>query len=207
KHDPAYGDFDLQQDALGVEAFYDRVDDVLSPWPQDPTRVLHATIDALEEQVRARVLSIANGEEYVATHPDTIAMPEGAAIFETDGPWEDYATPSRDLRLLIAIDVVRAFPRKVARQPERFALAPGSVPDQVRAQLEAQLERELASRHVEYARSDGSSWRLSLADVLERAPALEVAYNPNDCVEVRWAAAAQSDEMGPCRRHAPADQA
>jgi hypothetical protein len=30
--------------------------------------------------------------EYLAKHSEVIAMPEGAAIFETDGPWEDYAT-------------------------------------------------------------------------------------------------------------------
>src|SRR6185369_14164655 len=65
---------------------------------------------ALEEQVRTRVKSVANGEDYVASHPGTIEMPSGAAIFETSGAWEDYATPSRDLRLLIAIDVVRNFP-------------------------------------------------------------------------------------------------
>jgi len=28
-------------------------------------------------------------------------MPEGEKIFETMGAWEDFATPSRDLRLLI----------------------------------------------------------------------------------------------------------
>lgn len=207
RHDPDYGDFDLQQDAFGIEAFYDRVDGILSPWLQDPTRVLHETIDALEEEVRARVRSVANGEEYVAKHPEVIAMPDGAAIFETDGPWEDYATPSRDLRLLIAIDVVRAFPQKVASRPERFVLPPGIPADQVRAALEAQLERELSSRHVDYTRSDGSPWRLSLADVIGRAQELEMAYNPNDCVEVRWGAAAPSAEVAPCRRHAPAEQA
>lgn len=205
--DARYGDFDLEQDTLGIEAFYDRVDDVLSPQPQDPARVLHALIDALEEQVRARVRSVANGEEYVAKHPEVIAMPDGAAIFETYGPWEDYATPARDLRLLIAIDVVRQFPRKVARQPERYLLPPGSSVDQAHAELEAQLEREVSARHIDYTRSDGSSWKLSLATVIERAPALEMAYNPNDCVEVRWGAPAESNEVAPCHRRALAEQA
>jgi hypothetical protein len=41
-------------------------------------------------------------------------MPDGAAIFETSGAWEDFSTPSRDLRLLIAIDVVQDFPDRVA---------------------------------------------------------------------------------------------
>jgi hypothetical protein len=47
-------------------------------------------------------------------------MPDGAAIFETSGGWEDFSTPSRDLRLLIAIDVVQNFPDRVARRPEEM---------------------------------------------------------------------------------------
>src|SRR5262245_15350504 len=120
--DPSYGDFDLQQDDLTTETFYDRVDAVLSPYPQDPERALDATLDALDEQVHARVRSVTNGEDYVAKHPEVIPMPEGAAVFETSGPWEDYATPARDLRILIAIDAVRAFPVRVTHQPDRFTL-------------------------------------------------------------------------------------
>jgi hypothetical protein len=33
-----------------------------------------------------------------------------------------------------------------------------------------------------------------------------MAYNPNDCVELRWAAPAGSDEASTCKRHAPAAQ-
>ncbi len=50
-------------------------------------------------------------------------MPDGAAIFETTGAWEDFATPSRDLRLLIAIDVVRGYPDRVARRPRSLCHA------------------------------------------------------------------------------------
>jgi hypothetical protein len=205
--DPSYGDFDLGQDDLKTEEFYDRVDAILSPRPREPARALQATLDALDEQVRARVRSVANGEDYLIKHPGVIPMPEGAAIFETAGPWEDYATPARDLRLLIAIDVTRAFPEKVERQPGLFTIPEGRTPDEVRADLDALLARELSSRHVEYARSDGSPWRLSLADLIKRAPALEMAYDPNDCVEVRWGAPAQSEEAATCHRRAPADQA
>jgi hypothetical protein len=33
-----------------------------------------------------------------------------------------------------------------------------------------------------------------------------MAYNPNDCVEIRWAAPPGSDEIKTCQRHAPAEQ-
>jgi hypothetical protein len=33
-----------------------------------------------------------------------------------------------------------------------------------------------------------------------------MAYNPNDCVELRWGAPANSDEASTCKRYAPAAQ-
>jgi hypothetical protein len=201
-----WGDYSLEQYQAGVEGFYDRVDDVLSPEPLDAAVVYRTTIDALDEQIRSRVRSVANGEAWVAAHPGRIPMPEGAAIFETTGPWEDYATPSRDLRLLVAIDVVRGFPAKAARRRERFADADAS-PADLRARLEALLAEEAATRRFTYTRSDSSPWTLTLGDVLARAEVLEVAYDPNDCVEVRWGAPPGSEEIATCRRRAPADHA
>jgi hypothetical protein len=133
-------------------------------------------------------------------------MPDGAAIFETTGAWEDFATPSRDLRLLIAIDVVRGFPDRVARRPERYAMPKDKSAADVTAELQSVLASELAARKVSYTRSDGSAWTLALKDVLDRATILEMAYNVNDCVELRWGAAEKSDEASTCKRFAPAAQ-
>jgi len=33
-----------------------------------------------------------------------------------------------------------------------------------------------------------------------------MAYNPNDCIEVRWGATEKSEECSACRRHVPASQ-
>ena len=52
----------------------------------------------------------------------------------------------------------------------------------------------------------GSKFELTLAQVVERAPKLEMAYNPNDCAEIRWGAPPKSDEAKTCRRRAPGDQ-
>ena len=46
-----YGDFSLDQSNLGVEDFYDRMDDVISPAPLDPLRAIKEAITALEESV------------------------------------------------------------------------------------------------------------------------------------------------------------
>jgi hypothetical protein len=203
---PDYGDYSLEQYEDGVEGFYDRVDAVLSPEPLDPARAFRETIDALDEQVHARIRSVANGEAYTASHRGSIPMPDGPAVFETIGPWEDFATPARDLRLLIAIDVVHDFPDRVLRRPQRFEIAAGVSPDALRGELGALLGTESRRRSFEYTRSDGSTWTLSLADVLARAEAFEMAYNPNDCVELRWGASAASEELSTCKRHRPGEQ-
>lgn len=201
-----YGDFSRDAQKLDVEAFYDKMDDVLSPRPLDPERAMMETVAALEEQVRTRVSSVDNGRRWLDKGKGPATMPDGPEIFETTGAWEDFSTPSRDLRLLIAIDVVRGFPARVARRPERYAMPPDKSPKDVEADLAKVLERELKSRSVSYPRSDGSPFTLTLAEVLARAPALETAYNPNDCAELRWGATPGSDEAATCRAHAPADQ-
>src|SRR5207244_5398946 len=116
--DPAYGDFSLEQYAAGTEGFYDRMDDLLSPTPMDPARALVETIEALDEQLQARIRSVANGEEYVARHPGMIPSPRGAAAFDTTGPREHSAAPAHALRLLTAIDVWQVFPHPAPRRPE-----------------------------------------------------------------------------------------
>jgi hypothetical protein len=203
---PQYADFSLDQTRLGVEDFYDRMEDVMSPSPLDPLHAIKETITALEEQVKARVTSVENGRKFQNSGRGDADMPEGATIFETTGAWEDFSTPSRDLRLLIAIDVVRGFPDRVARRPGRYAMPAGKSVNAVKTELDGVLASELASRKFSYSRSDGSPWTLALKDVLDRAGALEMAYNPNDCVELRWGAPEKSDEASTCRRHASSGQ-
>ena len=77
---------------------------------------------------------------------------------------------------------------------------------EVKAELQRVLTSELATRKLSYPRSDGSAWMLTLRDVIDRAVDLEMAYNPNDCVELRWGAPAKSDEASTCKRYAPAAQ-
>jgi hypothetical protein len=205
-NNPQYGDFSLDQARLGIEAFYDRMDEVMSPAPLDPFRAIKEAIAALEEQVKARVTSVENGRKFQQSGRGDAEMPDGAAIFETTGAWEDFATPARDLRLLIAIDVVRTFPDRVARRPERYAMPKEKTLADVKAELESLLASELAARKFSYPRSDGSPWTLALKDVLDRTVDLEMAYNLNDCVELRWGAPENSEEASTCKRRAPSMQ-
>jgi hypothetical protein len=189
---PQYGDFSLEQGKLGVEDFYDRMDDVMSPEPLDPLRAMKEAVAALDEQVKARVTSVENGRKFLTTARGEATMPDGAAIFETIGAWEDFATPARDLRLLIAIDVVRGFPDRVARLPERYAMPAGKSVSDVKAELQSVLGSELSARKFSYTRTDGSPWALALRDVLDRV--------------LRWGAAEKSDEAATCKHLASGAQ-
>ena len=82
----------------------------------------------------------------------------------------------------------------------------GQSVEAVKAELERVLASELAARKFSYTRSDGSEFTLSLKDVMDRAVDLEMAYNVNDCVELRWGAPDQSAEAATCKRHAPSGQ-
>jgi hypothetical protein len=203
---PEFGDFSAEQSQMPTEDFYDRMDDVMSPEPLDPMRAMADAITSLSEQIRTRVTAVENGRNHQNKAPGDTSMPDGASIFQASGAWEDFSTPARDLRLLIAIDVVRNFPDRLVRRSNRYAIPPGKSAAQVRNELQAALMSELASRKVTYTRSDGSQWTLSVKDVLDRATDLEMAYNPNDCVELRWGAPENSEEAATCRRHAPQAQ-
>jgi hypothetical protein len=200
-----YGDFSPEQSQLAIDDFYDRMDAVMSPQPLDPFSAMKGAITALEEQVNTRVGSVENGRKYQDGHGE-ITMPDGPSIFATTGAWEDFSTPARDFRLLIAIDVVRGYPDRVARHPERYAMPSGKSVADVRAEMQKVLADELAARKFSYTRSDGSAWTLTLKDVVERAGDLEMAYNPNDCVELRWGAPQTSGEAATCKRHASSAQ-
>jgi hypothetical protein len=88
-------------------------------------------------------------------------------------------SPARDFRLLIAIDVVRGFPDHVVRRAAHYAMPNGKSVAEVKSELQRVLASELASLHT------------------------QMAYNPNDCVEVRWGAPENSEEASTCKRHAP----
>jgi len=199
---PQYADFSLDQSRMSAEDFYDHMDDVMSPEPLDPVQAMTDAIASLNEQVKTRVTSVENGRKYQEKQPGEVAMPNGPSIFATSGAWEDYSTPARDFRLLIAIDVVRGFPDRVIRRAPRYAMPNDKNIEDIKRELQGVLASELASRKISYTRSDGSQWTLSLKEVIDRATHFEMAYNPNDCAEVRWGAPEGSEEASTCKRHA-----
>jgi hypothetical protein len=203
---PGFAPFSLEQDQLSPGDFYARLAMLTNPGGLDPKQAYEATLDALVEQIETRVASVNNGETYFRKNPGSvIPMPDGATIFQTIGPWEDYSTPSRDMRLIIAIKVLNGLPEKIVRHPDLFVMS-GMSPEEAKTEIEQYHARRIEERSIRYTRTDGSLWKLSVAEVLARKPSYEMTYNPNDCAEIRWGAKSGTEEYSTCRRHAPVEQ-
>ena len=205
---PDYGDFSLRQEKMVADDFYATMEKLINPEPLDAKAAFEDLFQALHEQLLVRVDSVRNGEDYMTAHPGTvIPMPSGNAIFQSLGPWEDYSTPNRDLRLLIAIDTILEFPDKVARNPAAFDMGGRKTPDEIRGELLSLQKKRAAELSITYKGSDGSARVLTLEEIFRRQAAFETGYNPNDSIEIRWGAPAGGAELATARRHAPASQA
>jgi hypothetical protein len=202
---PDYGNYSVEQEKMAADAFYAAMEKLINPDPLDAESAFRDLFRALHEQLIVRVDSVGNGEKYMKAHPGTvIPMPAGgAAVFQTTGLWEDFSTPNRDLRLLIAIDTILGFPDKVAKDPRAFGIPGTRGAEKIKADLVALQRKWTGELTITYTRSDGGPQVLTLGDVLERKEAFEMGYNPNDGAEVRWGAPEGSAERATCRRHAP----
>jgi hypothetical protein len=207
-----YANVSREQYEHGTDGWYERVERVINPELLPPERVLLDRLEALHELVQERVDSVREGEDFAKKRggltggAPVIPMPTGPSVFETTGPWEDYSTPSRDLRLLIAIHEIENLPAKAVKRPELFSTTRLAVREPLQVALQGVLERFIAEKGITYVRSDGSPWKLTLAEVMKRKRGLEVAYNPNDCVETRWGAIESTPERATCQRRAPDHQ-
>ena len=134
KGDAAHAPFSDDQKKVSADGFYARMAKLINPAGLDAEKAYKETLDALVEQLTVRVGSVDNGEKYwkeKGAGQQAIAMPDGPKIFETTGPWEDYATPSRDMRLLIAMNVLLALPERIVKHPELYNMG-GKKPESVR---------------------------------------------------------------------------
>jgi hypothetical protein len=157
----------------------------LATSPPDPIADLRAQVRALCRDLQARraaVLRAAEAGLPQAPHPP--ALPQDP--FATDGPWEIYATPGRDLRLRTDANEVVA----LLAQLDRSGPA---------GQAAWQEEAAAPGCTVRYTGSTGRTFALSLPEVLRRLP--DLSFDPYHCPELRWGAPPHTPERAGC----PAD--
>ena len=200
--------FSSQQKGMTGEVFYHIMELIINPKPLDPEAALLDLVQALYEQLIVRITSVSNGETYMKNHPGVvIAMPgTPAGVFQAGGQWEDFSTPNRDLRLLIAIDAVLDFPNRIIRNPGDFRMSGQSSPEKVKKNIEELLSRKLSELSITYTRTNGAEQTITMGEILKRRESFEIAYNPNDGIEIRWGAPENSEERSSCRRHVPVNQ-
>ncbi len=199
--------YSSEQSQISRDTFYDRVEAAIHPKPLAIEQAIAELTDALRESAEKRVLSVQNGDDYARAHGSAdFVMPNGYTIFETTGPWEDFATPSRDMRMLIAIDAVRDFPDQIARNATRYGLANDADIQNAVTKARADIQNTLEHSYINYINSAGTPVKLSIYQIMQRADALEMAYHPADCNEIRWGAPPDSDEYQTCSRTASASE-
>ena len=188
-----------QQYEGSADDFYDDVEALINPRPLDPHEALVVLVDALEEAAVRRVVSVDNGEAYAAAHPNRPPACRGLHIFETGvGGLRDPVAryrPDRDRHR-------PHVPRRRRPPAGMYGLSPEDA-----ATVAARLRADLATGWPDAGSTIGArTARRGSSRCPTSSNAPEVAYNPNDCVEVRWAAPEGSDERSACRRRAPGDQ-
>ena len=117
------------------------------------------------------------------------AIPLPPNIYSCIGPWEDLATPGRDIRLRLSM---LSIPNKMAgylrlAQTEPDALvATMRDPGDLARELVAVQERLFAELSITYRNSRGQPVRLSLDDIEKRL--FRLSFDPNHPPELRWGA-------------------
>ena len=180
-----------EQSAMSSVEFYDRMDALLAPVPRNALAAYRTELETVHQMFVFRAHMTDVGETWFQAHPgEVVAMPPGDGVFQSAGVWEDLATICRDLRLMVAVNLVRGFPEAVLRHPERFVLPRGplTIRDDLAAQY-ASVGRELV---IQYQGSSGTPRTRTLSSVLNEPNFLSDGYNPNDCAEHRWGDAAAS---------------
>jgi hypothetical protein len=200
--------FSMNQRSMESATFYRTMERIINPDPLDPETALLDLIQALHEQLIVRVNSVGNGEAYMKAHPgEVVQMPgKAAGVFQAGGQWEDFSTPNRDLRLLIAMDAVQEFPGKVVTYPDDYKMPKLRSAEQVGNDLRDLLAKRAGELTITYTRTNGTEQVLTMLEILARKEAFEMAYNPNDGAEIRWGAPEGSEERSSCRRQVPAWQ-
>ena len=112
----------------------------------------------------------------------------------------------RDLKLLIALDVLLDFPEKVRRNPDSFLWQGDFSIDEMIHNLDEKHRIWADEIRIGLTRSDGRDIEISLAEVIRNMDALEMGYNQNDCIEFRWGIKTDLHTPGSYIRHAPEDQ-
>lgn len=113
----------------------------------------------------------------------------GSNIYDDVGEWEDFSTPSRDLRLRLSMlhlpQLIASYVRMLEEEPDRL-MTPYRSPEDLADALFSLKRHLFETMSFTYANSRGDRVSLSLGDVEERL--FDLSFDPNHAPELRWGA-------------------
>ena len=176
---PAFSDEQYAWDA----AYYETIQQRLASEAVDPLESFDAYImKDLYAEVLDRVQAVAIG--WAAGRERPIATPGN--IYGAEGDWEDFASPSRDLRLRRAFLQVPEEVRRLLRPAaDRQGRGSRSV-ERLGRRLLDRKEELFRKLNFSYENSKGQAVELTLAELERRL--FRLSFNPNHPPELRWGA-------------------
>ncbi len=159
-----------------------------------PVDEVRARIDSMCQEIRYRVDAVdAAVRAGINRKPQPLRFPRN--IYVTQGYWEAYATPSRDAQLKKMFKLLREeIERFIMLHDGRSTLVTYSGAN-LRADLRKVYETASGACAIAYTKSDGTSHKLTFADVKERL--FKLSFDPHHCVELRWGAS-DPEELKSC---------
>jgi hypothetical protein len=153
----------------------------------DPLAALAQTI---HEDIYAEVIDRAKSVELGWTFARERAIAVPPNIYAAEGDWENFSTPSRDLRLRRAFlhlpEEVRSYLQLCRDDPDRLTVNAPTNPQQLGRVLLEEKQRLFAQLKFNYRNSQGRAVSLSLNDVEQRL--FRLSFDPNHPPELRWGA-------------------
>lgn len=128
---------------------------------------------------------------HLKAHPST--LPQN--IFSANGEWEDYSSPSKDLRLRFAFVSMR-LDLQEAIQAIRNGDASVIRPENLRSELLQAYKNVASTCSVTYKNSVGQPVGLGFSQLIGRT--LTMSFDPYHCPERRWGAT-DASELATCR--------
>jgi hypothetical protein len=118
-------------------------------------------------------------------------------IYGSDGDWESFSSPGRDLRVRTeVVEIIQSFTKyqmKMAANDPHFVYRGKSL----KADLQATYQSVNATCRIGYTNSAGQRVVIgSLTELLQRLP--RMSYDPYDCPELRWGAS-DAGELSTCQ--------
>jgi hypothetical protein len=149
-------------------------------------------------ELQNRVAAVERGWKIAKDNP--IKTPPN--IYYDAGPWEDFSTPGRDIRLrksfLHIPERIKNYLSLAQKSPELLT-ATSRNPEELLEKLIKTQDRLFKTLTIEYPNSDGMMISLTLKDMEKRLFLL--SFNPNHPPELRWGATGK--ELSTASRYYP----